>query len=495
MKNKTQNFTILHSNDMHGDFLAEMREGSGQLIGGLALLSGYLNKVREEENVIYAIAGDMVQGSLIDSEYKGVSTIEIMNYLSPDVVTLGNHELDYGLPHLLFLEKVANFPIVNANLYIKQYGKRLMDPYVIMTKGGFNILFIGIITEKVMDALAFDQLIGTFVSIEDAAEEIGKICNAYKNHDIDLTIALTHIGFESDIELAKMLKPEWGVDMIIGGHSHTILEQPAKVNDILIAQAGVGTDQIGRFDIVVDDATNAIIKWTWELVPINNETVIADDSLEAFINRYKEKVDQKYNAIITRFAEKFTHPKREEETTLGNMIADALAEASETDIIFIGSGSIRIQELGPVVTLGCLKACYPYDDSLTRYSVSGKQLKQIFSHIMRIENRDGEGECYQVNSRVQARYSDMESRLISLVVDELPVIDCQAYTITLQSYHLANSKANLGICAEELMAMGELKVVATSAYQVLEEWLRDHPNITSKIEGRLVYEPMKGVRI
>ena len=77
-------FTILHSNDMHGDFLAEMRGEEGHLIGGLSLLSGYINEVRsEEKNVIYCIAGDMVQGSIIDAEYKGISTIEIMNYLSP----------------------------------------------------------------------------------------------------------------------------------------------------------------------------------------------------------------------------------------------------------------------------------------------------------------------------------------------------------------------------------------------------------------------------
>lgn len=134
---------------MHGDFLAEVKEGSGHLIGGLALLSGYLNTVREEEeNVIYAIAGDMVQGSLIDSEYKGISTIEIMNFLSPDVVTLGNHELDYGLPHLLFLEKVANFPIVNANLYVKQYGKRLMTPYLVTTKGGIIFSLLELLRKK-----------------------------------------------------------------------------------------------------------------------------------------------------------------------------------------------------------------------------------------------------------------------------------------------------------------------------------------------------------
>ena len=489
MKAKTRKFTILHSNDMHGDFLAEVREGDGHLIGGLALLSGYLNQVREEEeNVIYAIAGDMVQGSLIDSEYKGVSTIEIMNFLSPDVVTLGNHELDYGLPHLLFLEKMANFPIVNANLYIKQYGKRLMTPYLIMTVAGYNILFIGVTTEKVMDTLAQDQLIGTFVSIEDAAEEIGKICNAYKHNDIDLTVALTHIGFESDIELAKMLNPNWGVDMILGGHSHTVLDQPAEVNNILIAQAGVGTDQIGRFDIVVEDETNSIIDWKWELVSINNRTAKVDQSLKDFIHKYKDKVDAKYNSIIGRFSEKLFHPEREEETTLGNVFADALADISETDVILIGSGSIRVKELGPVVTLGDLKACFPYDDNLTRYFINGKQLKRIFSHIMRIENRNGEGECYQINSRVKAVYSDMESKLVSITVDGEPVIDEQKYTITLQGYHFINSEANLNISNDEIIAMGIPKVVSTSAYGVLEEWLRQHQNITRKIEGRIVFE-------
>ena len=101
--------TLLHSNDMHGDFLAE--NVSDELVGGVSMLSGYVNKVRQEEkNVIYAIAGDMFRGSIIDSEYQGISTIEIMNLLAPDVVTLGNHEVDYGLTHLLFLEKCATFP-------------------------------------------------------------------------------------------------------------------------------------------------------------------------------------------------------------------------------------------------------------------------------------------------------------------------------------------------------------------------------------------------
>ena len=152
----------------------------------------------------------MLQGSVIDSEYRGISTMEIMNYLSPDVVSLGNHEFDYGLPHLLFLEKVANFPIVNANLYLKTYHKRLMQPHLIMNKDGFDILFIGIITEKIMADLAKDQQIASFITLEEASEEVGRICNAYKNDDIDLTVLLTHIGYETDKELAALLQARNG---------------------------------------------------------------------------------------------------------------------------------------------------------------------------------------------------------------------------------------------------------------------------------------------
>ena len=486
---KTKKFTILHSNDMHGDFFAEDKKEKGKLIGGLALLSGYINKVRkEEENVLYVISGDMLQGSIVDSEYKGISTMEIMNYLAPDVVSTGNHEFDYGLPHLLFLEKMANFPIVNANLYIRNYNKRLMNPYLIINKAGFDILFTGIITEKVMDSIGQDELIGSFITLEEAGQEVGKICNAYKNDDIDLTILLTHIGFESDIQLAKLLKPEWGVDMIIGGHSHTILKKPKKVNDILIAQAGVGTNQIGRFDIVVDDDSNSIVDYKWKLIPITNKIAKPDKKLTDFINSFKDEVDRKYNTVLCKLAAKLTHPKRETETSLGNLVADAFAASAETDVILVGSGSIRVQEFGPMVTLMDLMTCFPYDDTLTRFSVPGAKLKKVFGHLMRKENRNSEGECYQVNDKVKAVYSDKEGKLESLEINKAPVIDTDFYTLCLQNYHFKNSADYLNITNEELLESGKQKVVSTSAREVLEEFLRNNQNIIRRVEGRLEYK-------
>jgi 5'-nucleotidase/UDP-sugar diphosphatase len=486
---RTKRFTVLHSNDMHGDFLAEVQGAEGNLMGGLALLSGYINRVRrDEENVLYVISGDMLQGSIIDSEYRGISTIEIMNYLAPDVVTLGNHEVDYGLPHLLFLEKMANFPIVNANLYIRKYNRRLMQPYVVLNVAGFDIMFIGIITEAILQSLRMDEQIATFISLEDASLEVGKICNAYKDEDIDLTVLLTHIGFESDKELASLLRPEWGVDMIIGGHSHTILDQPAVVSDILIAQAGTGTDQIGRFDIVVDDDTNSIVEWEWRLIPIDNTIAGPDEELTQFIASFKEQVDRKYNTVVSRFARKLTHPRREEETSLGNLFADIFARRAQVDVMFLGSGSIRGTELGPLVTLGDLRSIFAFDDTLFKLAVTGGQLRQIFSHIMRPENRNSEGECYQVNQGVKAVYSDAAGALQDLTIGNKPVQDDGQYTICLQGYHFTNCRPNLGLTSEELTTLQPAHIVTTSARDVLEEYLRTDQNLKSQVEGRLTYE-------
>ena len=280
--------TLLHSNDMHGDFMA--KEVDDRLIGGVSMLSGYVGKVRREErNVVYSISGDMFRGSLIDSEYKGLSTVEIMNILAPDVVTLGNHEVDYGIAHLLFIERCAKFPIINANIYLKNNGTRLFKSHEILEIDGMKVLFIGLLTEQVLSQTKQDKLIGSFLDVYEAAAEVGKICNSYQSVDIDFTVLLTHIGFEADKELAANLDPRWGVDIIIGGHSHTMLSEPAVVAGIPIVQAANGTSQIGRFDIMVDTDGNCIDSYTWQLVPINEDNCERDLQLERVIEKYKNQ--------------------------------------------------------------------------------------------------------------------------------------------------------------------------------------------------------------
>ena len=400
----TKQITLLHSNDMHGDFLADHVDD--KLTGGVSMLSGYLTKCRNEDpNVIYAIAGDMFRGSVIDSEFQGLSTIQIVNLLAPDVVTLGNHETDYGVAHLLFLEKMATFPIVNANLYIKQNETRLFRPCYVMEIDGMKILFIGILTEDVISQTKGEKLIGSFIGIEEAAQEVGKICNAYNAMDIDLTVLLTHIGFEEDKKLAAALDPDWGVDVIIGGHSHTFLDEPAVVNGIPIVQAGTGTDQIGRFDMVIDTDNNCIASYKWQAVPINEENCPKDERMEELIGSIKEKTDLKYAKVVANFDYDLEHHDRWAQTELGGVFADAMKESLGVDVFLMGSGSVRKYHMGPIVTFQDFTECYPYDGKSYGLKLTGAQLKKALLHIYRDDAWLGDHtEFYQLSKGMHVIY-------------------------------------------------------------------------------------------
>ena len=485
---QTKKITILHSNDLHGDFLAEQVDE--KLVGGVSMLSGYIEKVRAEQpNTIYVIAGDMFRGSVIDSEYKGLSTIEIMNALAPDVVTIGNHEVDYGIAHLLFIEKCARFPIINANLYIKNTPTRLFTPYKILRMDGMNILFIGIITQDVINQTKSESLVGSFVDTAAAAAEVGKICNAHNSIDIDFTVLLTHIGFEEDKKLAAMLDPDWGVDVIIGGHSHTKLEEPFKVNDIYIVQAGTGTDEIGRFDIMVDTDLNAIDTFTWQMVPIDDAHCPRDEEVENFIQRYRSATSQKYDRIITRLSCELTHPKRNQETSLGDLIADILRDSFGIDLMLMGSGAIRSYALGPVVHYADLVECLPYDDAVYMLKVTGTQLERMIRHILRDEAFQGEHtEFYQFSHGTHIVWSRSEQTFRTLTLDGEALYAERLYTVAVQKYHYNNLKPFLDITLEEVEKNGKIRVLSTSARDVVEEYLTVNQHLSGEVEGRLVVE-------
>ena len=474
--------TLLHSNDMHGDFLTE--ELDNKLVGGVSRLSGYINTVRASEpNTIYCIAGDMFRGSVIDSEFKGLSTIEIMNMLSPDVVTLGNHETDYGLAHLLFLEKCANFPIINANLHIKTNNARLFEPFLIKEIGGMKILFIGILTQEVIAQTKNDGLIGSFVSINEAAEEVGRICNSYNSLDIDLTVLLTHIGFEEDKKLAAMLDPAWGVDIIVGGHSHTFITEPAVVNDILIVQAGTGTDQIGRFDFVIDTDNNRVESYTWKSVPIDAENCESDDEIENLIKSFKNRTDAKYGRVVTRFARKLTHPCRTQETALGGVLSDALRESLGLDIMLLGSGSVRTEAMGPIVMYSDIIEGFPYDDAIYMLRVTGAQLRRMLLYMVRDEVWEGvHCEFYQLSDGMHAVYSQKDHAFTEFTYEGKPIDDNQVFRLGLQHFHFNNFEDVFNVPMSEIEQNGKPRIVATSCRDVIEEYLSSHPHI-DRIEG------------
>ena len=487
MKN-LKKITILHSNDMHGDFLA--KKVDDRLLGGVSLLSGYVNKVREEEeNVIYAIAGDMFRGSVIDSEYKGLSTIEIMNMLAPDVVTLGNHEVDYGIGHLLFIEKCARFPIINANMYLTTNHVRLFNSHVILQVGGMKVLFIGVLTEEVLAQARQEHLVGSIIDVKEAALEVGKICNTYQTEDIDFTVLLTHIGFEEDKRLAELLDPRWNVDVIIGGHSHTLLEEPCVTAGIPIVQAAFGTAQIGRFDIMVDTDKNVIDSYTWQLIPIDESHCPRDLALEEVIEKYQSATDEKYGRYVTKFTRAYTNPGRNQDTEIGRLFSDILCNNLGLDIMFMASGSFRTKSLGPLVVYQDLVQMFPFHDEIFRIVVTGAQLKRMVRHLFREEFFDGERtETYQFSSGLRVVCSLGEKCVKEITFEGQEISDDRMFKVGMQGFHFKNMASFFGVTEEEVTENSPYKVLSTSAMDVLDEYLSRQELVKCPEDARWIME-------
>ena len=482
----TKKLVLLHSNDMHGDFLAEPKEGFHE--GGVSLLSGFIKKVRnEEKNVLYAIAGDMFRGSIIDSEYKGFSTIELMNFLSPDVVTLGNHEVDYGLAHLLFLERCAKFPVVNANMYIKSNHARLFEPYKIIDVNGLKVMFIGIITEEVLASTKSEEIIGSFIDVWQAARQVGVIIDNYKTTRVDLTVLLTHIGFEQDKKLAELLDPNWGVDLIIGGHTHTLLEEPCIVNGVPIVQVGMGTDQIGRFDIQIDTDEHKMLSYDWKCIPITSKVCQSDPILEEVLKSYKSRTDQKYMRIVTNFKRTLTHPDRYRETELGNLFADLLQVDSSFEVMLMGSGSIRLKQMGPIVQYQELKECLPFNAPVWMLEVTGKQFRHMIRFMLRDEafDENAHSEFYQVSKGMKIVYSRSRHELLEFSLNGTEIKDDRIIRIALQDYHYKNFSEFFDLPIEEVIVNKKPRMVITEDFSIFEELLSSMNNVDSHVEGRI----------
>ncbi|MBR2991149.1 MAG: 5'-nucleotidase C-terminal domain-containing protein [Solobacterium sp.] len=475
---------LLHSNDMHGHFVPEIIDD--QMTGGLPVLAGYLKKTRKKEkNVIYAIAGDMFRGSIIDSEYLGLSTIDLVNLLDPDVAALGNHEVDYGVAHLLFLEKCARFPLINANLFVTLNNARLFQPYVNVEVGGMRVMFIGILTEEVLSMTKNEKVIGSFIDIEEAAKEVGVICDNYRTTSTDMTVLLTHVGIEEDRKLAELLKPEYGVDIIIGAHTHTFMDQPEYVNGIPIVQAGWANLGLGRFDISYDDEAHRITDLQWKYIPIRKGLARPDPVMKDLLNRYKNETDNKYKRIVTRFARKLTHPSRIQETEMGNLYADILQVDSSFDIMLFGSGSIRKTEMGPIVEYQDMLENTPYDDALWMVKVTGKQFRQIVRHLFRDEAWLGHTEFYQFSKGVRLLYRKSMHELLECRYQGREIEDDQELLIALQNYHYQSFTEFLGVDIEEVKKNMKPRIVATTVNNIIEEYLSVNQGLDAHVEGRI----------
>ena len=295
-----------------------------------------------------------------------------------------------------------------------------------------------------------------------------------------------------DKHLARQLDPAWGVDLIIGGHSHTFLEHAVEENGVVIAQAGTGTDQIGRFDIIVDTDGNCIDSYTWRSIPITADNCPRSPMIEHVLERFTQQIDEKYNFIIGRFRRELTHPERTQETELGNLFADIFTESLGVDIMLIGSGSIRSEKLGPIVTYADLIEGFPYDDGVYMFKVTAGQLRKMLLYMVRDEAFLGHTEFYQIPSKFRFCYNRERGEFDSFTYcgKELgrEISDDTVFTVGMQNFHFQNVEKFLSISYETISQLQKPRCIASSCQDILMEYFREHEWLDSAVDGRMTIE-------
>lgn len=248
---------ILHTNDTHSQ-ITPQTTGEGKGLGGYERREAYINKVRSEnENVLLLDAGDFSQGSPYFTLFDGDVEIELMNALGYDAACLGNHEFDNGQQELARRAGNAAFPILSANLdFSRTPLDGIIKPYAIVEKGGMRIGIIGL-TTNLRNLVSAGSL--TDLGWEHPVKVLNSLALELKHtHKCDLIIALTHCGFDAGSENnpgdTMLAEKSENVDIIIGGHSHTRLEE-MKVfknllgKDVIVLQDGEKGEYVGRLDL------------------------------------------------------------------------------------------------------------------------------------------------------------------------------------------------------------------------------------------------------
>lgn len=254
-----QNLTVLHVNDTHSH-IDPVRGGEFDGKGGVIERAAYVDSVRladGKKNVLLLHAGDFSQGTSYFTELHGNIEISVINALGYDAVCLGNHEFDNGLEELARRLKSLECPVVCANYDFSKFtvGK-YVKPYAILKKAGLKIGVIGLLTDvtSVVDRAVADKL--AYLDPASTAEHYASYLK--KDRKCDIVICLTHLGYEGDyfddMELAASTR---NVDVIVGGHSHTLIDSPSVVpnadgRDVVIVTDGEWGIYVGELKLSFD---------------------------------------------------------------------------------------------------------------------------------------------------------------------------------------------------------------------------------------------------
>ncbi|CAH0234271.1 Trifunctional nucleotide phosphoesterase protein YfkN [Peribacillus sp. Bi96] len=420
LKPKAITLSLMHTNDTHAH------------LDNVAKRVTAVKEVRKEKpQALLVDAGDVFSGTLYFNEFKGQADLRFMNLMKYDVMTFGNHEFDLGSSGeghqaLADFVKGAQFPFVSSNVDFSKDDKfKGLFTDLISSKpeqgkiyngivkevDGQKVGFFGLTTEETKDISSPGS-----IEFENYLEEAEKAVEAFEGMGVNKIVAISHIGYDdnaaydNDLTLAAKVK---GIDVIVGGHSHTQLDAPVVIDKddkgktkepTVIVQGYQYSDFLGTVDVNFDKK-GKIVGQAGKLIKLaeKQDDAEAAEELETYSSKIKELKETKTGATTVKALESprdggvETNPSvRKNETELGNLITDGmLSKAKEFNkdvvIAFQNGGGIRASIDQGEITLGEILTVLPFGNTLATMKLTGAEITEALEHSVSLAPKENGG--------------------------------------------------------------------------------------------------------
>lgn len=472
--------TVLHVNDVHGHLLPYTDKTISETVpvSGAAYLAKMIENERagNPDGTLLLSAGDMFQGTPLSNLFHGQPVIEIMNYLQFDAMAVGNHEFDWGTDVLRKLRSSANFPFVSSNVADTQ-GNSLegVKPYVLLTRKDLKIAVIGLTTLDTPYSTKPSNV--SDLTFADPVKILPGIIKEAKEQGARLVLVLSHMGLDADKSLAEKVS---GIDVIVGGHSHTAVKDTVRVHETIIVQAGSYGIYLGVLQLDFDPSTGKITEHT-EVNELKTVFAGPDNPFDAkavgIIATYNDRIKAELEIVVGEASVDLVRQSKEE-SNIGNLIADAMLEVTKADVAFQNGGGIRADLSAGKISMEDVFTLLPFDNSLIVMDLTGSHILQILK-----ENITSDKKILQV-SGLSVRYdlnAPANAGLVEAGIAGKPIDPLKIYRVATNDF-LAAGGDHFAVFTE-----GTNVVYDDTVRDAFVAYLRKHSPVSPKIENRITF--------
>jgi 5'-nucleotidase len=434
---------VLAIGDFHGALEPRVDPRSGRLQGGIAALKTTMDALAADCRcpVLRLDAGDQMQGTLASNLVFGRSAVEALNLLGVDAAALGNHDLDWGIDTLGARMAEARYAWLAANVLDSAAGgrPRWIRPSRVLTVGPLRVGLVGYANSRTRQMVFADRVPG--LAFLRGRAPIADQLRQLHDEGVDLTILVSHEGAFCDslacageiVELAAELDTA-EVQLIIAGHTHTVITTTVRGIPILSARAN-GT-AVGVADLVARlDGSRG---WRLRVEEVFADRVPGDSAGLALAARYRPEAERRAREVVAVIGDSLLTGAGE--YPLGNLIADAQRAAAGADLGLMNSGGIRRSLLPGPVTYGDLYELHPFGNEVVMVRVTGEQLRSIVEFTV---SRGGGLPRFHV-SGLQVRYdpaAEAGRRVVELRgADGRQIAPARRYTLALPNFLAAGGE-------------------------------------------------------